>query len=349
MIYYDVTKMGDSRHRSGLVRVSSRLRESLGAAALPVKWNARGRNFVTADFGKRVHVAASDWWLTVELFSETERPGFAEFVAMRACRFAALFHDAIPLRHPDITWPQSVQRHPGYMKLLAGFDRVWAISEASRRDLVEFWRWQGVAPRAHVDVVALGADFDGTARMTHGRIATARPSLLCVGIIEPRKNQLFLLEVAAALWREGLDFDLHIVGRVNPHFGEPIARRLREMAKRERRLRLYAAATDAKLRELYTDATAVVFPTIAEGCGLPLLEALWRGVPCVCSDLPVLRENADGGGCLSARVNDLVDWTKQVRGLLTDAARRSTLGDAARQRALPTWSAAGANLSAAMR
>ncbi|MDP2137332.1 MAG: glycosyltransferase, partial [Candidatus Didemnitutus sp.] len=239
--------------------------------------------------------------------------------------------------------------HPGYMKLLAGFDRVWAISEASRRDLVEFWRWQGVASRAQVDVVALGADFDGSVRMTQGRIAAARPSLLCVGIIEPRKNQLFLLEVAAALWREGLDFDLHIVGRVNPHFGEPMARRLRQAAKREPRLHVHAAATDAKLRELYSEATAVVFPTIAEGCGLPLLEALWRGVPCVCSDLPVLRENADGGGCLRARVNDLADWTEQVRGLLTNEALRSTLGQAARQRALPTWSAAGGILSAAMR
>ncbi len=349
MIYYDVTKMGDSRHRSGLVRVSSRMRESLGAGMLPVKWNARGRCFVTADEGKPVHVSASDWWLTVELFDDTERPGFAEFVATRACRFAALFHDAIPLRHPDITWPRSVQRHPGYMKLLARFDQVWAISEASRRDLVEFWRWQGVAPRAPVDVVALGADFDGSARMTQGRIEAPRPSLLCVGIIEPRKNQLFLLEVAAALWRVGLDFDLHIVGRVNPHFGEPMARHLRQTAKREPRLHVHAAATDAKLRELYSEATAVVFPTIAEGCGLPLLEALWRGVPCVCSDLPVLRENADGGGCLSARVNDLVDWTKQVRGLLTNEVLRATLGQAARQRALPTWAAAGANLSAAMR
>ena len=49
-------------------------------------------------------------------------------------------------------WPQSVQRHPEYMKLLAGFDRTWAISEATRRDFTGFWRWQGVTPKAPVEV-----------------------------------------------------------------------------------------------------------------------------------------------------------------------------------------------------
>jgi glycosyltransferase involved in cell wall biosynthesis len=339
VIYYDVTKMGGVGRKSGLTRSSSRLLEELASAIRPVAWDGRGQCFRLAGEKAEVAFKSSDWLLTVELFSGAERPGFREFLVRRPCRLAALFYDAIPLKFPHITWPQSVQRHPDYMKLLAAFDRVWAISEASRRDLTGFWRWQGVIPPAPVGVIGLGADFDGTARETNavGPDPGARPSLLCVGIVEPRKNQAFLLEVCASLWREGLDFDLHVVGRVNPHFGGPIEQRLKQAQKREPRLKFHAAAGDAKLRQLYAGARVVVLPTLAEGCGLPLLEALWRGVPCVCSDLPVLRENADDGGCVVAKVNDEADWCEKLRTVLTDREVIGQLRTAVVVRTLPRW------------
>jgi hypothetical protein len=113
MIFFDVTKTGAARHRSGLTRVSTRLREELGARVTEIAWPARNL--------ERARPKPDDWFLTTELFSEEERPGFSAFIASRRCRTAALFHDAIPLKHPHITWPQSVARHPGYMKLLARF------------------------------------------------------------------------------------------------------------------------------------------------------------------------------------------------------------------------------------
>ena len=338
MIWFDVTKMSAAGHRSGLMRVSTRLREELGRTATAVQWDGRRQAFVRAAGRQPVEFAAADWLLTVELFSGAERAGFREFVAAPPCRLAAVFHDAIPLRFPHITWPQSVQRHPDYLKLLAGFDRVWAVSAASRRDLMEFWRWQGLDPRTTVETIALGADFDGSGRVARSSADTAgRAALLCVGIIEPRKNQEFLLGVCAALWRDGLDFDLHLVGRVNPHFGAPILRRLRAAQRHEPRLHLHAAVSDTALRALYGSARAVVFPTLAEGCGLPLLEALWRGVPGVASDLPAIRENADGGGCLLAPVNDPAAWADRLRTVLTDPAAGQRLQQAAARRPLPRW------------
>ncbi|MBA4135727.1 MAG: hypothetical protein C0518_00260 [Opitutus sp.] len=343
MIYYDVTKMGAARHKSGLMRVSSRLRGALGDAPNPVIW--KNGHFV-GENGTPVAWRPGDWLVTVELFSGAERPGFREFVAARPSRLGAVFADAIPLKFPHITWPQSVQRHPDYMKILAGFDRVWAISDFVQEELAGFWAWQGVVPRARLGRIELGADFDDSPRARTPPAFSGRPSLLCVGIIEPRKNQTFLLEVADALWRDGVDFDLHIVGRVNPHFGEPIVRRIKAVAKREPRLRLHLGAGDAKLRELYTSARAVVFPTIAEGCGLPVIEALWRGVPCVCSDLPVLRELTAAGGCVSAKVNDAADWCAQLAPLLAGKARAENLAREAVSRPLPTWAEAGAQLRA---
>lgn len=343
MILYDVTKMGAARHKSGLMRVSLRLLAALGDGVQLVSW--KNSRLIGAG-GKPVAPRADDWLLTVELFSGVERPGWREFLVARPCRFGAVFADAIPLKHPHITWPQSVQRHPDYMKLLAGFDRVWAISDFVRDELAGFWAWQGVAPRAHLDRIELGADFDDSPRAVTASSFPGRPSVLCVGIIEPRKNQAFLLEVAEALWHDGVDFDLHVVGRVNPHFGEPIVRRIKAAAKREPRLHLHLAAGDAKLRELYGAARAVVFPTIAEGCGLPVIEGLWRGVPCVCSDLPVLRELTDAGGCVTARVDDCADWVAKLRPLLQDRLLAEKLSRAAVTRPLPTWAEAGAKLRA---
>lgn len=339
MIYYDSTKMGTAKHRSGLMRLSSRLREEMGGAVTPVKWDPKRRKFLTGDGqNKSVSFAPHDWLFTVELFSETERPGFRDFIKNRPCQLAAMFHDAIPVRFPQITWPRSVQRHPEYMKLLAEFDRTWAISEATRQDFARFWHWLGVTPRRTTEVIALGADFDRSQRsQKEPQVSNQRPVLLCVGIVEPRKNQSFLLDVAEALWRVELDFDLHVVGRVNPHFGQPIVARMRDLQRREPRFHFHLAVGDRELGQLYADARVVVFPTIAEGCGLPMLEALWRGVPCLYSDLPVLRENAAGGGGLAARVNDLDDWSARLRTILTDEAEYQRLQAEAAARALPRW------------
>jgi len=350
MIYYDITRMGAAKHRSGLTRLSSRLLGELGDAVVPVSWDGALRRFVAGAERKPVAFSREDWLFTVEMFCEAERPGISAFVGNPPCRLGAMFHDAIPVKFPHITWPQSVQRHPEYMKLLAGFERTWAISEATRRDFVEFWRWQGTAVRATTEVIFLGADFDGSERVRgETRVAPGRPSLLCVGIVEPRKNQAFLLDVAEALWCDKVDFELHVVGRINPHFGRPVAARMRALQRRERRFRFHEAADDGELARLYAGARVLALPTIAEGCGLPLLEALWRGVPCVASDLPVIRENALGGGCILADANDPADWQAKLRLTLTDEAANRRLQTDAMARPLPRWRDTAAELLRAMR
>jgi glycosyltransferase involved in cell wall biosynthesis len=360
MIFFDTTKTGRRGRRSGLDRVSARLRESFGPAAQEVVWDEGVRDLRTWD---RVPLRSEDVFLTSELFSEPERPGFSAFVSSRPCRLGAIFHDAIPLRHPHITWPQSVARHPAYLKLLAGFDRVWAVSEASRSDLLGFWSWQGIERPPPVGIVALGADFNERPRITSrvespaasaSRFPRARtktsplPRLLCLGIIEPRKNQSFLLEVCAELWSGGLAFELHLVGRVNPHFGAPAISRIKSLRRRwSKFLHFHEAASDAALTQLYATVHATVFPTIAEGCGLPLLESLWMGVPCVCSDLPVLRENADDGGCLPVAVGNREAWKQALQRVLTDPVLNEQLRTEATTRPLPMWSDAARTIAAA--
>lgn len=334
MIFFDETKSGRARHLSGLMRVNRRLRDELGADIAPVTWGKWDPAMARGD----------DWFFTTETFDSATRPGFREFIAKPPCRIAAVFPDAIPLQHPAITWPHSVARHPRFMTELARFDHVFAISVETSNLLRDFWAWQGArSPRANVTVLPLGADFDGSPRRTAGT-ATPAPVLLAIGIIEPRKNQAFLGEVAESLWAEGLAFELHVVGRVNPHFGAPIADGLRSLAARRPGLTIHAGASDATLAGLFARTRAVVFPTLAEGCGLPVLEALWRGLPCVCSDLPVLRENTADGGCLVLPVNVAAAWRDGLRRILTDDAEWAALAGAAKSRSLPTWAESAAEV-----
>jgi glycosyltransferase involved in cell wall biosynthesis len=352
MIYFDVTQASSWRHRSGLMRVSTRLLEELGPAAVAARWP---RHWAAA--------GADDWLLTVELFSEAERPGLRAFLDQRPCRLAAIFHDAIPIKLPQITWPASVARHPEYMKLLARFDRIWAVSAASRTELLGFWAWQGIRSPPPVEVLALGADAGGprvdSQRLPHSVASGTTPAsrasgaepvrrLLSVGILEPRKNQELLLDVCEELWVEGLKFGLEIVGRVNPHFGKPIEQRIRRMQRRWPGLSYHKEASDETVAGLYAAARATVFPTIAEGCGLPLLESLWRGVPCLGSDVPSLVENAAGGGCLIVPTGDKAAWRAALRAVLTDDGLHARLVAEAVSRRLPTWAEAAATLRTAL-
>ena len=85
MIFFDTTSASSWRHSSGLARVSRRLLEELGGSAKGAQWPGIG-----------AMPGRADSFLTPELFSEPERPGFTAFIERRPCRLAALFHDAIP-------------------------------------------------------------------------------------------------------------------------------------------------------------------------------------------------------------------------------------------------------------
>lgn len=328
MIWLDVTKTAGARHKSGLTRVTAQLGEGLGAASKPASWRGAA--------GWEGMKAGPDWFVTAEVFSPAERAGFEEFLRRRPLKVAAIFHDAIPLELPDVTWPQAVARHPAYMSMLADFDRVFAVSQDSREKLEGYWKWQGRPVRAKVAVLALGADFESRSAvpaLRSGVDAASTLNLLCVGIIEPRKRQDFLLSVAEKLWAEGVNFDLGFVGRVNPHFGAPLLRRIKAS-----RAVYHGAVDDETLIGLYRRATACVLPTAAEGCGLPLLEALGQGTPCVASDIPALRENA-GGGCVLVPAEDEAAWVETLRVLLTAPISREGLASQAQARRaeLPRW------------
>jgi glycosyltransferase involved in cell wall biosynthesis len=217
------------------------------------------------------------------------------------------------------------------MEMLGSFDRVFAVSQHSADEL----RYFQPACRP-AEVLRLGADSRPSPRpQPPNRLPD--PVILCLGILEPRKNQTFLLDVCKSLWAGGLSFELHFVGRVNPHFGRPILRAINDARRRGCSVWHHEGIADAEVQALYQRTRCTAFPTLAEGCGLPILESLWQGLPVVCSDLPVLRENTGHGGCLCLSTDNIEYWKIPLAHLLTDDVRWQQLSRAAHACSLPTW------------
>jgi glycosyltransferase involved in cell wall biosynthesis len=110
-----------------------------------------------------------------------------------------------------------------------------------------------------------------------------------VGTIEPRKRHEDALAAMERLWSEGQDVSLCIIGKYGWKSSH-IADRLQTHPEKGRRLFWIGDASDAELQFAYRAASALIFPTWAEGYGLPIIEAAYFGLPVLCSDLPVLRE-----------------------------------------------------------
>jgi len=115
--------------------------------------------------------------------------------------------------------------------------------------------------------------------------------VVCVGAKRPHKNQRLLIE---ALPRLPGDVRLVLIG-YDEGYGAELWRAAEALGCDDR-LRLIGYVPAAELEAMWEIAACAAFPTRAEGFGLPVLEAMRRGVPVACSDIPVLREVAGDAG-----------------------------------------------------
>lgn len=119
---------------------------------------------------------------------------------------------------------------------------------------------------------------------------------LAVGTIEPRKNHEYLLDAFELAWSAGSEARLCIIGRIGWK-REALLKRLREHPQLGSRLFVLNEVNDSGLEYAYKRAKALVFSSHDEGFGLPLVEAMQRGLPVMGSDIPVFREI--GGGYMA--------------------------------------------------
>jgi glycosyltransferase involved in cell wall biosynthesis len=197
---------------------------------------------------------------------------------------------------------------------------VVTVSEFSRRDIIERY---GVDPeRVHVAHNAvdprLSVALDATPAQPSGQ-----PTVLVVGNVLPRKNHLVLAEGVGLLRARGVDVRLHVLGRV-PAAGraiaESVSRRLGDA------VRFSGYASDGDLARAYRSAHVLAYPSLFEGFGIPVLEAMRADVPVVVSDRTALPETVDGAG-LVVPAEDAGAWADALeRAVGADAAHLVAAG-----------------------
>lgn len=212
----------------------------------------------------------------------------------------SVVYDVIPIIHPDLVNDLLADSFAAWFKsVIVKSDALICISRSAADDVVEAIKRFNLPHRRNLKVgyFHLGADIPHSAKESTLRsevkavFGDPRPNLLMVGTVEPRKRHADAIAAVEELWRAGVDVSLTIVGRYGWKSTQ-LADRLRTHPERGKRLFWLEDASDAEVQFAYRSASALLFPTMAEGYGLPLIEAAYFDLPVICSDLPVLRELA---------------------------------------------------------
>ena len=252
----------------------------------------------------------------------------------RGLKVAFLFHDLLPVTIGDDE-PQRL-RHEQYARALSKADLLLPVSAFAAGELRTFFRARDL-PAPRIDVCGLAGEFVG-----HQRVTTIREpdggsgvEILCVSSMSPRKNQRGLLRAFNAFCRE------HPVAKVRltlvGHFFRPWLDEIERLAEGNPRVVIAGYRDDSGLAELYRRAHFTVFPSIAEGYGMPIVESLWFGKPCLCANFDAMAEVSAGGGCLLVDTRSDQALEDGLRRLILDTELRRRLTMEAVARPTTTW------------
>ncbi len=246
--------------------------------------------------------------------------------------YVVTVHDLSLIRHPE--W------HPRWRRLWMGnilrpsvvrASRIICDAESTRRDILE---WAPVDP-ARVQVIPLaarasffGARSEGEKAAIREKYALFRPFILYVGNIEPRKNLSRLLEAFGRLNPPGID--LVLVGRRAWDWREALGESGNRGARGKVRTLGYVSEQD--LSALYQSARAFVYPSLMEGFGLPVLEAMASGTPVLASNVEPLASLVGDAGRL-VRPDCTREWQLALVEAIEDRRMCAVLGARGRARA----------------
>jgi glycosyltransferase involved in cell wall biosynthesis len=280
-------------------------------------------------------------WRVAGLASQVERDGVALFhglsnelplrIERTAIRTVVTIHDLIFERFPELY--RQADRRIYRWKFRSAAERaglVIAISEQTRRDLVDLYQvpperlrvvYQGCHPAFQAPPAA-GAD-EAAAR----RLDLPERYLLTVGTVERRKNLGLLVKALAGL--PGLP--LLVAGRETA-YAEEVRAEARRLGVEDRIRFLGPSIPVADLAALYRRCALFVYPSVFEGFGIPIIEALFCGAPVVTSAGGVFPE-AGGPGSAYVDPRDAEALRGTVAALLADEGRRETMRAAGREHA----------------
>ncbi|MDQ0504877.1 glycosyltransferase family 4 protein [Xanthobacter agilis] len=266
-------------------------------------------------------------------------PGEVEQLARaRGWKPVYLIHDLIPLTHPEYVREGDEAKHDARMsQVLNTAAAIIYNSRDTEEAMAAFARRKGRAlPPGIVSLLGIEAKFQSPADAPPP--VAGHPYFVMLGTIEPRKNHLLLLHV----WRRLAELKgaatpkLVLVGRRGWE-NENILDLLDRATGLKPHVFECNRLPDGHLKRLLQGARAMLFPSFAEGYGLPLAEALALGVPVIASDLPVFQEIAGDLPCYRDPIDGL-GWMAAI----ADFGAPQSVARAAQVAALPgfrvpTW------------
>lgn len=229
--------------------------------------------------------------------------------SLRGVHLAVIVHDLVFRKFPaTMLWSDRLISGAFVPSSLRRADSIFCISESTRQDLLS----EFVLPHERVRVAYPGTTFD---RVATERVVAAAPPvrLLAVGSIEPRKNLERLLRAYLLLRRQGHPLQLELVSGYA--WGNALSPELQRAIAAEPSVKISTRVDDEQLKRLYAEADFLVFPSLYEGFGLPLLEAIGR-CSAIANDIPVFREIANHMAGIR-----LMDFSSDVAAVATQLSR----------------------------
>jgi len=251
-------------------------------------------------------------------------------------KIAFVFYDLIPLKlrgYEDLR-----ERHARFLRQAARADMLLPISRYAGDKLEHYYeslRWQATE-LPQIISCPLPEEVPGHARVeTPSEPMGPTINIMCLGVIEPRKNHDRLLQAfnAVCARRPDLDLRLTLIGNHYP----AVLRKLEKLMRRNPRIEYARVLPDEDVFARYRDCHFTAFPSVEEGYGLPIVESLWFGTPCLCANFGAMAEAADGGGCLTIDTRSVTELAHNIEMLATDAALRRRLAEEATSRGMRSW------------
>lgn len=262
--------------------------------------------------------------------------------APRRTKLTATLHDFTCWLFPEMHQASNVAAEKLYAeRILQRADGLIAVSESTRVDAIRLLGLKPEKIRVIYHGIAEPYFHAGSAEAAAARAALGlkRPSVLYVGTIEPRKNVDLLLDAWAALPRElTAEFDLLLAGPVGWASSTTLARLQNPPAG----VRYLGYVAEPLLPGLFAAASAFVYPSLYEGFGFPVAQAMAAGAPVITSAVSCLPE-ITGSAALLIDPRSVSELAAAIARLLTSPSLRNDL--AARARIVSarfTWSACAA-------
>jgi glycosyltransferase involved in cell wall biosynthesis len=303
----------------------------------------RNRGLGVDDLGerhRRPNEIAGVWLLLPEVIYGPKLFRMIAHARKQRMRIATIFHDAIPVTHPELVRREARRFHSAYMMGLGDVDLIVAVSDSAAEQFCLFLekRLRRV-PTIYVCPSAGEISGEERAAAKPNTVADAE-NILCVSTLEPRKNHKTLLQAfelaSSAISHPKLH--LHLVGDRYKD-ADHIVEVVKAATTRNPNIIWHGKVTDHQLAKLYRQCDFTVYPSFLEGFGLAITQSLWNRRPCICANYGAMAEIAKDGGCLTVDVRDAVRLSDAIVALATDSDLRQKLVKEIDRRPLKTWQA----------